>query len=362
LISSQLLELKAVCRTYPSGGEPLTVLKEVSLTIQSGEFVAIMGASGSGKSTLMNILGCLDKPSSGTYRIRGIDVASLDGDELAALRRDTFGFIFQRYNLMSDLSAVENAEVPAVYRGMAQTQRAAHASDLLRELGLSDRLQHYPGQLSGGQQQRVSIARALMNGGPVILADEPTGALDSQGGKEVMAILVKLHGQGHTIIVVTHDSDIAAYAHRLVRIADGRITSDEQQQKAEADAPAPPGETAKEAKQGVAVLGESLKMALRSLVHNRLRTALTMLGIIIGVASVVALMAIGNGAKQDVLERIQAMGTDLLTIMRGPPAIRASANVVTSFLPEDLPTIQSVPGVAMAVPETTVSSLLRFGD
>ena len=143
-MASPLLELRAVCRTYPSGGEPLTVLKEISLTIQSGEFVAVMGASGSGKSTLMNIIGCLDKPSSGTYHIRGIDVASLSSDALAALRRDTFGFIFQRYNLMSDLSAVENAEVPAVYRGIAQAQRGAHASDLLRELGLGDRLEHFP--------------------------------------------------------------------------------------------------------------------------------------------------------------------------------------------------------------------------
>ena len=361
-MASPLLELKSVSRTYASGGEPLTVLKEVNLAIQSGEFVAVMGASGSGKSTLMNIVGCLDKPSSGTYCIRGIDVASLDGDALAALRRDTFGFIFQRYNLMSDLSAVENAEVPAVYRGVAQAERTTRASELLRELGLGDRLQHHPGQLSGGQQQRVSIARALMNGGPVILADEPTGALDSQGGKEVMAILVKLHGQGHTIIVVTHDSDIAAYANRLVRIADGQITSDEQQQRADTRVQSQARETDRPAKPGVAVLGESLKMAWRSLLRNRMRTALTMLGIIIGVASVVALMAIGNGAKQDVLERIQAMGTDLLTIMRGPPAIRASANIVTSFLPEDLPSIQSVPGVAMAVPETTLSSLLRFGD
>ena len=233
-MSSPLLDLKAVSRTYTSGGEPLTVLTDVCLAVQSGEFVAIMGASGSGKSTLMNIIGCLDKPSTGTYCIRGVNVASLNGDALASLRRDTFGFIFQRYNLMSDLSAVENAEVPAVYRGVAKTQREAHASDLLRDLGLGDRLQHHPNELSGGQQQRVSIARALMNGGPVILADEPTGALDSQGGKEVMAILEKLHGQGHTIIVVTHDSDIAAYAYRIVRIADGRITSDEQQQKGEA--------------------------------------------------------------------------------------------------------------------------------
>ena len=361
-MSSPLLELNAVSRTYTSGGVPLTVLTEVSLAIQSGEFVAIMGASGSGKSTLMNIIGCLDKPSSGTYCIRGVEVASLNGDALAALRRDTFGFIFQRYNLMSDLSAVENAEVPAVYCGMAKTQREAHATDLLRELGLADRLQHYPSQLSGGQQQRVSIARALMNGGPVILADEPTGALDSQGGKEVMAILEKLHGQGHTIIVVTHDSDIAAFAHRIVRIADGRITSDEQQQKGEAGHQAKTGETGKDASPGVAVLGEALKMAFRSLLHNRLRTVLTMLGIIIGVASVIALMAIGNGAKQDVLERIQAMGTDLLTIMRGPPAVRASAGTVTSFLPEDLPSLVSGSGVAMVVPETAMSSLLRFGD
>jgi len=356
-----LLDLEAIGRTYTSGGEPLTVLTEVSLTIQSGEFVAIMGTSGSGKSTLMNIIGCLDKPSTGTYRIRGVDVASLDGDELAALRRETFGFIFQRYNLMSDLSAVENTEVPAVYCGMAKTERAAHASDLLRDLGLGDRLQHHPNQLSGGQQQRVSIARALMNGGPVILADEPTGALDSQGGKEVMAILEKLHGEGHTIIVVTHDSDIAAHAHRIVRIADGRITSDEQQQK-KAALQAQTVDASKDATAGVAVLGESLKMAMRSLLHNRMRTMLTMLGIIIGVASVVALMAIGNGAKQDVLDRIQAMGTDLLTIVRGAPGARASSGIVTSFLPEDLPSIQSVPGVAMAIPETNQSSLVRFGD
>ena len=356
-----LLELKNVSRTYSSGGEPLTVLREVSLVIQSGEFVAIMGASGSGKSTLMNIIGCLDKPTVGTYSIRGINAASLNGDALAALRRETFGFIFQRYNLMSDLSAIENAEVPAVYRGVGKAERKAHAGQLLVDLGLGDRLNHNPGQLSGGQQQRVSIARALMNGGPVILADEPTGALDSTGGKEVMAILENLHGLGHTIIVVTHDTDIAAYAHRLVRIVDGRITSDEMQ-KGETGTLLQAGEPEKAAGPGAAVLGESLKMAMRSLLHNRMRTVLTMLGIIIGVASVVALMAIGNGAKQDVVERIQAMGTDLLTIMRGPPAVRASAEIVTTFLPEDLPFIAGVPGVSMAVPETNLSSLLRFGN
>jgi macrolide transport system ATP-binding/permease protein len=201
-----------------------------------------------------------------------------------------------------------------------------------------------------------------MNGGPVILADEPTGALDSKGGKDVMAILEKLHAGGHTVILVTHDSDIAGYAHRIVRITDGRLTSDEQQQEPGAPSTASPGAAATASEPGVAVLGEALRMALRSLLHNRMRTALTMLGIIIGVASVVALMAIGNGAKQDVLERIQAMGTDLLTIQRGPPAVRASAEVVTSFVPEDLPFMEGIPGVAIANPESELSSLLRFGN
>jgi len=357
-----LLEFKGVSRTYTNGGEPLTVLKDVNLTIQSGEFVAIMGASGSGKSTLMNIIGCLDQPTKGTYLIRGVDVATLNNDTLAALRRDTFGFIFQRYNLMSDLSAIENAEVPAVYRGMPKDQRFKHAKDILVTLGLGDRLEHHPNQLSGGQQQRVSIARALMNGGAVILADEPTGALDSQGGKEVLNILGELNKQGHTIILVTHDSNIAACAHRTVRIADGCITADEQHTNGQPVNVLQIEDNQIDAKAGAAVIGEALKMALRSLINNRMRTALTMLGIIIGVASVIALMAIGNGAKQDVLERIQAMGTDLLTIERGPPAVRASGEVVVSFLPEDLPFISNVPGVSLVDPETEMSSLLRYGN
>ena len=361
-MTQPLLELKGVSRTYTTGGMPLTVLKNVSLSVQSGEFVAIMGASGSGKSTLMNIIGCLDKPSVGTYHVRGIDIVSLNSDSLAALRRDTFGFIFQRYNLMSDLSALENAEVPAVYRGMPKAQREVHAGEILGELGLSDRLQHHPNQLSGGQQQRVSIARALMNGGPVILADEPTGALDSQGGKEVMAILEKLNKEGHTIILVTHDRDIAAFAHRIVRIADGCITADEQNGRTKTNRQSEFGGIAKDPKSGSAVLGEALKMAMRSLINNRLRTALTMLGIIIGVASVVALMAIGNGAKQDVVERIQAMGADLMTIGRGARNVHASGQIVTSFVPEDLPSLGRVTGVMIANPETEASSLLRYGN
>ena len=357
-----LLDLEGVGRTYMAGGMPLTVLTDITLVINAGEFVAIMGASGSGKSTLMNIIGCLDKPSVGTYRVRGVAVDSLDGDALAALRRDTFGFIFQRYNLMSDLTALENAEVPAVYRGMKRAARAERAGGLLRDLGLADRMTHHPSALSGGQQQRVSIARALMNGGPVILADEPTGALDSKGGREVLAILKTLHSQGHTIILVPHDSDIAAFAHRVVRITDGRISSDEAQPGKAIASSVAQGPRGIVAEPGMAVLAEAVRMELYSLLNNRMRTALTMLGIVIGVASVVALMAIGNGAKQDVLERIQAMGTDLLTIERGPPMVRASGVIVTSFLPEDLPAIAEVPGVAMIIPETELSSLLRYAN
>ncbi|SUX72886.1 macrolide transporter ATP-binding /permease protein [Citrobacter freundii] len=187
-----LLELSNIRRSYPSGEGQVEVLKDVSLSIQAGEMVAIVGASGSGKSTLMNILGCLDKPTSGTYRVAGRDVSTLDSDALAQLRREHFGFIFQRYHLLSHLTAAQNVEVPAVYAGTERKQRMARAQELLQRLGLGDRVDYQPSQLSGGQQQRVSIARALMNGGQVILADEPTGALDSHSGEEVMAILHQL--------------------------------------------------------------------------------------------------------------------------------------------------------------------------
>lgn len=218
-----LLELCNVSRSYPSGEEQVAVLKDISLQIHAGEMVAIVGVSGSGKSTLMNILGCLDKPTSGTYRVAGRDVSTLDPDALAQLRREHFGFIFQRYHLLSHLTAAQNVEIPAVYAGIERKKRQARARELLLRLGLSDRVDYPPSQLSGGQQQRVSIARALMNGGQVILADEPTGALDSHSGEEVMAILRQLRDRGHTVIIVTHDPLIAAQAERIIEIHDGKI-------------------------------------------------------------------------------------------------------------------------------------------
>src|SRR5688500_12887877 len=221
-----MIEVQQVTKTFRNGELEVEVLHGIDLHIRAGEFVAIMGASGSGKSTLMNILGCLDRPSSGRYLFNGEDVSALGRDELARLRREAFGFVFQSYNLIATASAARNVEVPAIYAGMPAAERRARAEKLLGMLGLAERLGHRPSQLSGGQQQRVSIARALMNGGRIILADEPTGALDSKSGREVMALLHQLSAEGHTVIVITHAREVAEEAHRVIEIADGRIVRD----------------------------------------------------------------------------------------------------------------------------------------
>ena len=225
-MAALLIELQGVCRDYQAGDQTLTVLDSIDLAIEAGEMVAIVGASGSGKSTLMNIIGCLDRPSRGTYRISGQETGQLAPDELAYLRREHFGFIFQRYHLLTSLTALANVEMPAIYAGMTAKARQERARMLLARLGMTERLGHMPGQLSGGQQQRVSIARALMNGGTVILADEPTGALDTASGLEVMRILQELNRDGHAVIIVTHNMQVAEYADRIIEISDGRIVSD----------------------------------------------------------------------------------------------------------------------------------------
>ncbi|PYA72301.1 macrolide ABC transporter permease/ATP-binding protein MacB, partial [Serratia marcescens] len=221
-----IIELKGISRTYTNGGQALTVLKDIDLTIAAGELVAIIGASGSGKSTLMNIMGCLDVPDRGDYYISGQNAAHLSPDELARLRREHIGFIFQRYHLMPDLSALGNVEIPAIYANARRDQRRQRAAQLLARLGLEGREDHKPGQLSGGQQQRVSIARSLINGGEIILADEPTGALDTQSGQEVLAILSELNQRGHTVVIVTHDMNVAQHAQRVIELRDGEIIAD----------------------------------------------------------------------------------------------------------------------------------------
>ncbi|MCX8995969.1 MacB family efflux pump subunit [Rhizobiaceae bacterium BDR2-2] len=358
-----LIELRGVTKTYGQGELAVEVLHGIDMAIYPGELVAIIGASGSGKSTLMNILGCLDRPTTGSYRFMGHDVSALDRDELAVLRRDAFGFVFQSYNLIATGTAAENVEVPAIYAGVAPHERRERANELLASLGLSDRTHHRPNQLSGGQQQRVSIARALMNGGRVILADEPTGALDSKSGADVMRLLKDLAAQGHTVIIITHAPEVARNAQRVIEIKDGNILSDPGPQaadesKGEARVWAP---RVQERAGPFSDVLEATKTALRALYANMFRSILTLLGIVIGVASVIAMLAIGDGAKQVVIDRISAMGSNLLLVRPGAPNQRGFANTATLVLSDVMAIDREVPNVLAAIPEQNSSVTLRFG-
>ncbi|PDT84089.1 MacB family efflux pump subunit [Sinorhizobium sp. BJ1] len=359
-----LISLKDVSKTYFNGDLAVEVLHDISLDIEAGEFVAIVGQSGSGKSTLMNILGCLDQPTSGEYLIEGERVSGFDGDELAGLRRRTFGFVFQAYNLIPTASAQENVEVPAVYAGVSAHSRHERAQALLKSLNLGERLDHRPSQLSGGQQQRVSIARALMNGGRVILADEPTGALDSRSGREVMALLREMNENGHTIIVITHSREVAEQADRLIEIRDGRIIADRAKKgRSNPEAAFGLAQRTREGLAAIADVSEAVKMAMRALRANLFRTILTLLGIVIGVGSVVAMLAIGTGAQDSVLSRISSMGSDLLLVRPSMANFRGSAggsNV--TLVPADADAILELPNVAFAVPEMTSTVTLRRGN
>ena len=357
-----LLELTDIRRSYPSGDGSVEVLKGISLQINAGEMVAIVGASGSGKSTLMNILGCLDKPTSGTYRVAGTDVATLDGDALAELRREHFGFIFQRYHLLSHLTAAQNVEVPAVYAGMERKARLERAKQLLQRLGMQDRVDYAPSQLSGGQQQRVSIARALMNGGQVILADEPTGALDSHSGEEVMAILHQLKAQGHTIIIVTHDPLVAAQAERVIEIRDGEIIRNPPARENRVAARTPVFHNVSGWRQFSNSFREALSMAWRAMVANKMRTLLTMLGIIIGIASVVSIVVVGDAAKQMVLADIRAIGTNTIDVYPGKDFGDDDPQYQQSLKYDDLLAIEKQSWVSSVTPSVSKNLRIRAGN
>jgi macrolide transport system ATP-binding/permease protein len=360
-MNEKILELKDVHKHYQNGATTVRALDGVSLTVQRGEFVAIMGQSGSGKSTLMNLIGCLDRPTSGSYRVLGKEAAQLSPDELAALRRETFGFVFQRYNLLATATAGENVEIPSVYAGLPKHKRAERASGLLQRLGLGDRTDHRPAELSGGQQQRVAVARALVNDPPVILADEPTGALDSKSGEEVLALLKQLHAEGRTIILITHAENVARHAGRIVQIQDGRITNDSGVRNQ--------GTVTSEDKNrdytsGVSFavsLEEALVTAWRSLRVNLFRTVLTLLGIIIGVAAVVAMLAVGEGSRQKVLDRISAFGTNLMLVRPGGAGIRNAGDIAT-LVPEDAAAIKALPNIETALPERSGRMTVRHGN
>ncbi|MDI4655801.1 MacB family efflux pump subunit [Xanthobacter autotrophicus] len=382
-----LIELTGLSRAYPAGEGTITVLKDITLTIAEGEMVAIVGASGSGKSTLMNILGCLDRPTRGGYRIAGQETSDLDADALAALRREHFGFIFQRYHLLSELTALGNVEIPAVYAGTETEARRTRAQGLLARLGMADRTTHRPGQLSGGQQQRVSIARALMNGAQVILADEPTGALDSKSGAEVLRILDELHAEGRTIIIVTHDMSVAERADRIIEIRDGEIVADRPSKggvrvhtalsdrvgrprpgraagKGEDPARGQVSAPSSRAARATAYAGrlkEAFRMALLAMAAHRLRTFLTMLGIIIGIASVVCVVALGEGSRQKVLADISGLGTNTLEIFAGRSFGDTRSGRITTLVVADADALARQPYVAAVTPTVSTQSTVRFG-
>ena len=358
-----LIELRDIHRTYVTeGGVAVHALRGVSLSIRAGEFASIVGQSGSGKSTLMHLIGCLDLPTSGTYHIGGRDVRSFDPNGLAWLRREVFGFVFQGYNLLPTATAEENVEIPAIYAGLAQGRRRYRALELLKSLGLDDRADHLPSQLSGGEQQRVSVARALMNGGRVILADEPTGALDSASGSELMTLLEDLSRQGHTVIVITHDPVVAEHANRQIELLDGRIIGDTGSHGAsprgQRDLPSfdTPDDSAQTAS-SVSDMWEAVRMALRSLRTNLFRTFLTLLGIVIGVASVITMLAVGEGAKDRLVSEITEAGANRLSVWgdgeRGPG----------HFTFEDLDAVASeVPNVHAVLPQVSSNETLRYGN
>ena len=301
-----LIEFREVCKYYQMGDTTMKAADHISFQIRKGEFVAIVGQSGSGKSTCMNIIGCLDVPTSGTYLLDGRDVGQMDKDQLAAIRNKMLGFIFQQYNLLPKLTLQENVEVPLMYAGIPKPERHERSRIALEMVGLGDKLRNKPSQLSGGQQQRASIARALAGDPAVILADEPTGALDSHTGREVLTMLQQLHAAGNTVVLITHDNSIAVQAQRIIRLEDGHVIYD-------GDAGAP--EAVVTPNLGGMSLIETFQMAVQNILSSKMRTFLTMLGIIIGVCAVIVIVGLGNGMQGYIEDSFADMGTDSLTVM-----------------------------------------------
>lgn len=362
-MSGPIIALAGVRREFTAGEGRVVALHDLTLSIWPGEMVAVIGSSGSGKSTLLNILGCLDRPTSGSYRVADKDVSTLDADALAALRREHFGFIFQRYHLLGDLTAAANVEIPAVYAGIKAGERQARTARLFARLGMAERRGHRPNQLSGGQQQRVSIARALINGAEVILADEPTGALDRASGEEVLRILAELHAEGRTIVIVTHDPEIAARAERVVELRDGRIIADRKSVAGGARATVtrtPAAPAGSRLSTGLRLLREAARMALVSMAAHRMRAFLTMLGVIIGIAAVSSVVALGNATQRKILADISNLGTNTIEVFPGRDFGDARAGKIKTLVLGDARALDRQDFIAGVTPTVSTSTTARY--
>nr|WP_321311870.1 MacB family efflux pump subunit [uncultured Campylobacter sp.] len=357
-----MIHLENITKSFANGSEQMLALKGVSLHIEAGEFIAIVGQSGSGKSTLMNIIGCLDTLTSGSYKLGGKDITHFSPDELSELRLKKFGFIFQRYNLISANNALENVALPAIYAGSHKDERTARALELLDMLGLKGKEYQNPNKLSGGQQQRVSIARALMNGGEILLCDEPTGALDSASGEMVLKILKELNAKGHTIIMVTHDKSIASHANRIIEIKDGQIICDEKKDAKLVKLKTPKLTYSNNLSALKAELSESLAMSIGAIKAHKLRSFLTMLGIIIGITSVICVVALAKGSQESIIESINKMGTNTIQINPGRgPGDRNSAKV-KRFNVDDAKMLEKLDFVDYASPIMRTSAELIYAN
>jgi macrolide transport system ATP-binding/permease protein len=369
-----LIVTRELTKTYDTGSVEVHALKGVSFTLHEGEFVAVMGPSGSGKSTFLNLLGCLDRPTSGTYILDGTDVSTMNDDQLAGVRSTKIGFVFQGYNLLARTSAAHNIELPLVYSG--ERRRETPAAALLEAVGLPQRGSHTPSELSGGEQQRVAIARSLVNAPAIILADEPTGNLDSAMSDEIMDIFLALNRAGITILMVTHEESVAAYARRRVLFKDGVIVTDEPVRDPRRGNPTTRvdteriravtarGETRRRGVLSPGELWENIRSAARSLLQNKMRAVLTILGILIGVGAVIAMVSVGQGATAGVTQRIQGLGSNFLTVMPGSAnvgGVRQGFGSVSTLTMDDAAAIKSsVPGISGVEPESFSRQQLKY--
>ena len=400
-----VIEVEDVTKVYDLGEQKVEALKGVSLRIFAGEIVALMGPSGSGKSTLMNLLGCLDRPTSGEYSLNGNDVGSLSSDEMAALRNHEIGFVFQNYNLLARTTSLENAELPSLYNGVPTAEGRRKAREMLELVGLGDRVTHRPTQLSGGQQQRVAIARALLNDPKIILADEPTGNLDTQTGAEIIELFKTLNREkGITIVFVTHDPEVASHGERVIHFKDGLVEREDAGPRGSSAAPVQPAEVGVAAESGAAGGGDvsgagdgdgggagqdgggedngggpghrrrrlgagvraNVRIALRAIRVNKLRSALTMLGVIIGVGAVIAMVAIGEGAKARVAKQMERLGSNRVSVYagmvtRGGRRVRG-ARITTLTEADGRAILTEVPGVVRVAPHVRGSAQVVYGN